>query len=311
MQARSRGINHLASGPMATWIPETKSHEWEQAGLSAQLVHRNAVRARLELLVLGPLIAGVLVVYNLREELELPEIPVRIGAVLLLVLLGYRLARDLGRMMGPTLLRRVEPGTAGTLGFLIRLSTIGIAIIVALNVAGLDPAALAVGGAVTGVVIGLAAQQTLGNVFAGTVLLTARPFRVGERVRLLGGNVNGQMEATVSSLGLLYTTFMSKGERIMIPNNIVMQLAIQPLREPSAIDVRARVSSGTRPTDLQRILAERVTIATRGVPRIDVEEVDGDEVVVRVTATPADEADGAQLADEVVAALSQNEDPEA
>ncbi|MBA2764749.1 MAG: mechanosensitive ion channel family protein [Thermoleophilaceae bacterium] len=296
---------------MATWIPETKSHEWEQAGLSAQLVHRNAVRARLELLVLGPLIAGVLVVYNLREELELPEIPVRIGAVLLLVLLGYRLARDLGRMMGPTLLRRVEPGTAGTLGFLIRLSTIGIAIIVALNVAGLDPAALAVGGAVTGVVIGLAAQQTLGNVFAGTVLLTARPFRVGERVRLLGGNVNGQMEATVSSLGLLYTTFMSKGERIMIPNNIVMQLAIQPLREPSAIDVRARVSSGTRPTDLQRILAERVTIATRGVPRIDVEEVDGDEVVVRVTATPADEADGAQLADEVVAALSQNEDPEA
>jgi len=296
---------------MPTWIPETKSHQWEQAGLSAHLVHRNAVRARLELLVLLPLIAGVLVVYNLREELELPEIPVRIGAFLLLVLLGYRLARDLGRMMGPTLLRRVEPGTAGTLGFLIRLSTIGIAIIVALNVAGLDPAALAVGGAVTGVVIGLAAQQTLGNLFAGTVLLTARPFRVGERVRLLGGNVNGRMEATVSSLGLLYTTFMSKGERIMIPNNIVMQLAIQPLREPSAIDVRARVSSGTRPTDLQRILAERVTIATRGVPRIDVEEVDGDEVVVRVTATPADEADGAQLADEVVAALSQGEGPEA
>ena len=296
---------------MPTWIPETKSHQWEQAGLSAHLVHRNAVRARLELLVLLPLIAGVLVVYSLREELELPEIPVRIGAFLLLVLLGYRLARDLGRMMGPTLLRRVEPGTAGTLGFLIRLSTIGIAIIVALNVAGLDPAALAVGGAVTGVVIGLAAQQTLGNVFAGTVLLTARPFRVGERVRLLGGNVNGRMEATVSSLGLLYTTFMSKGERIMIPNNIVMQLAIQPLREPSAIDVRARVSSGTRPTDLQRILAERVTIATRGVPRIDVEEVDGDEVVVRVTATPADEADGAQLADEVVAALSQGEGPEA
>ncbi len=295
---------------MPTWIPETKSHQWEQAGLSAQLMHRNAVRARLELLVLVPLITGVLVVYNLREELKLPEIPVRIGAVLLLVLLGYRLARDLGRMMGPTLLRRVEPGTAGTLGFLIRLVTIGIAIIVALNVAGLDPAALAVGGAVTGVVIGLAAQQTLGNLFSGTVLLTARPFRVGERVRLLGGNVNGQMEATVSSLGLLYTTFMSKGERIMIPNNIVMQLAIQPLREPSAIDVRARVSSGTRPTDLQRILGERVTIATRGIPRIDVEEVDGDEVVVRVTATPADEADGAQLADEVVAALAQAVDTE-
>jgi small conductance mechanosensitive channel len=56
------------------------------------------------------------------------------------------------------------------------------------------------------VVFGLAAQQTLGHVIAGTVLLSARPFRVGDRVRLHAGGLAGQIEGVVSSLGLLYTT---------------------------------------------------------------------------------------------------------
>ena len=74
------------------------------------------------------------------------------------------------------------------------------------SVAGLDPRTLAVGGAFTAVVFGLAAQQTLGNLIAGMVLLSARPFRVGERVRLQAGAVGGSTEGVVSSLGLLYTT---------------------------------------------------------------------------------------------------------
>ena len=57
----------------------------------------------------------------------------------------------------------------------------------ALYVAGVDPKALPVGGAFTAVVLGLAAQQTLGNLFAGMVLLTARPFRLGERDSAAGG----------------------------------------------------------------------------------------------------------------------------
>jgi small-conductance mechanosensitive channel len=48
----------------------------------------------------------------------------------------------------------------------------------------LRPSNLEFGGAGTAVVIGLAGQQTLGNVIAGTVLINARTFRVGERVRL-------------------------------------------------------------------------------------------------------------------------------
>ena len=126
--------------------------------------------------------------------------------MIVLVILGWAIARDVGRSLGPPLFRRLDPATAGTVGFLIRLVTIVVALLVALRVAGIEPRTLALGGAFTAVIFGLAAQQTLGNLIAGTVLLSARPFRVGDRVRLQGGPLAGQIEGTVSSLGLLYTT---------------------------------------------------------------------------------------------------------
>ena len=131
----------------------------------------------------------------------------RVGAAIVMVVLGWALARDLGRFTAPALFRRMDPATAGTVGFLIRLVFIAAAALFALRVAGLQPATLAVGGAITAVVFGLAAQQTLGNLIAGMVLISARPFKVGDRVRLQAGGLAGQIEGVVASLGLLYTTF--------------------------------------------------------------------------------------------------------
>jgi len=46
---------------------------------------------------------------------------------------------------------------------------------------------LLVGGAVTGMIVGIAAQQSLSNVFAGLVLLFARPYIPGEKVQIRSG----------------------------------------------------------------------------------------------------------------------------
>ena len=145
--------------------------------------------------------------YLRREDLFGVDTPVRVGAAIVMVVLGWALARDLGRFTAPALFRRMDPATAGTVGFLIRLVFIVAAALLALRVAGLQPATLAVGGAITAVVFGLAAQQTLGNLIAGMVLISARPFKVGDRVRLQAGGLAGQIEGVVASLGLLYTTF--------------------------------------------------------------------------------------------------------
>lgn len=285
---------------------QTRTHAWEEAGLSRQLGRVAARKARREALILLPLLAAVLIAYAYRDELFGSDLDtaVRIVTAIALVALGWALARDLGRVVGPDLLRRMDPGTAGTLGFLVRLLTIVAATIVALRIAGLNPQALAVGGAFTAVVIGLAAQQTLGNLIAGTVLLSARPFRVGERVRLQAGGLAGQAEGVVSSLGLLYTTLARGEDRIMVPNSVVLGAAVVPLREPQPVDVRVVLRHGTKPSDLQGLLRGAIDVPLRAIPHIALEQVDGEQVVVRIQATPEHARDGARLADQVLAAVS-------
>ena len=284
----------------------TRSHSWREAGLARQLSRRAVKRARIQALVMVPVLVAILVVYSYRNELFGSDFdrPVQIVTAIVLVVLGWQIARDVGRALGPTLFRRLDPGTAGTVGFLIRLGFVGLAIIVALRIAGLDPRTLAVGGAFTAVIIGLAAQQTLGNLIAGTVLLSARPFRVGERVRLQGGGIAGQIEGVVSSLGLLYTTFSQGDDQVMVPNSVVLNVAIVPLREPDSVDLRARLNADVTPLEVQQLLEESIQTPLRDRPHITLEEIDGDEVVVRISATPERPSDGPKLASEVLEAVA-------
>jgi hypothetical protein len=50
------------------------------------------------------------------------------------------------------------------------------------------------------------------------------------------------------------------------------------------------------PLEIQQLLEEAITTPVRDRPQIHLEEVDGDEVVVRITATPENPADGSRLA---------------
>jgi small-conductance mechanosensitive channel len=271
--------------------------------LTLQTAQR-ARRAKWELAVVIPLFVLTLVAYFERERIFGVDTPVRVAAALVMVILGWALARDLGRFSAPALFKRMDPATAGTAGFLIRFAFLVAAAITALRVAGLDPATLALGGAITAVVIGLAAQQTLGNLIAGLVLISVRPFKVGDRVRLQAGGLAGQIEGVVGSLGLLYTTLAQGQDSIMVPNNQVLSAAVVPLREPAAVDLRARLRPDVRPSDVQAMLEESISTPVQGEPSILLEEIDAEEVVVRIQATPLSDADGPRLADEVLAAVA-------
>ena len=278
------------------------------AGAARQLREQAAVRARRarrQLILVAPLTAAVLYAYAHRVQLFGLDEPIRIVAAIVLAALGWWVARDVGRSIGPVMTSRLDVSTAGTVGFLIRLVLLGLTLLVALRIAGLEARSLAVGGAFTAVIIGLAAQTTLGNVLSGLMLISARPFTVGERIRLQAGGIAGQIEGTATGFGLLYVTLARGDDTILVPNNVVMQAAIVPLREPAAVDVRARVRPEIKPSELQELLANLVNTPTRSQPHIALEEVDEDEVIMRVTATPESDDDGPQLADEVLAAIGQ------
>ncbi|MDX6692220.1 MAG: small conductance mechanosensitive channel [Solirubrobacteraceae bacterium] len=286
--------------------PPTPDKSWFDLGAARELSRRAAKRARVQIIVVTPLLGGVFVLYAYRRRLFPHDWDpvVRILFAVAIIALGWQLAREVGRALRPVLTKHLEPATAGTVGFLIRLWTMLIVAVVALRVAGLGPQTLAVGGALTAVVLGLAAQQTIGNVIAGTVLASAQPFRVGDRVRLQGGGLAGTVEGTVTSLGLLYTVLANGEDAIMIPNSVVMNVAVVPLREPTAVDMRARLRAGVTPAEVERLLRERIRTPIRGSPRVSLEELDGDELVVRIAATPVRPADGPVLASEVLDAIA-------
>ena len=196
---------------------ETRTQSWQDAGLARQLDKRAIKRARIEAVVLLGLFVGIIVAYDNRERLfgAALDTPVRIITAIALIAIGWQFARDIGRALQPYLYRRLDPATAGTVGFLVRLAFVIIATVAALRFAGLTTRQVALGGAFTAVIFGLAAQQTLGNLFAGIVLLSARPFRVGERVRMQGGPLAGTVEGVVSSLGLLYTVLANGADQVM------------------------------------------------------------------------------------------------
>jgi len=74
--------------------------------------------------------------------------------------------------------------------------------------------ALLASSAILGVILGLAAQQTLGNFIAGLLIATTQPVRIGDRVSYAGEN------GVVEEIGLTYTFIRTvDGRRLVVPNN--------------------------------------------------------------------------------------------
>ena len=114
------------------------------------------------------------------------------------------------------------------LGFVISVVGTVIIVLTALSVLGVNMSGLLLGGALTGVIVGIAAQQTLGNFFAGLVLLLVRPFSLGELVVLRSGPLGGEYEGLVTDMGLFYVSLQTERGPVQLPNAGVLASAIGP-----------------------------------------------------------------------------------
>ncbi len=112
-----------------------------------------------------------------------------------------------------------------------------IVLIATLDLLDISVERLLLGGAITGVIVGIAAQQSLGNLAAGVVMLVARPFAVGEYVRIRSGSLNGPFDGTITSIGLVYTSLETEEGSLAIPNSALLGAAVGRVRDPSAAGI--------------------------------------------------------------------------
>jgi mechanosensitive ion channel-like protein len=99
---------------------------------------------------------------------------------------------------------------------------------------------LLVGGAVTSIILGIAAQQALGNVFSGLVLLFSHPFGVGDAVSFRSGAFGGQIDGIVTEIGISYVRVETAEGTIRLPNSQVLASAVGPADQAEQADQAER-----------------------------------------------------------------------
>lgn len=72
--------------------------------------------------------------------------------------------------------------------------------------------------------IGLAAQESLGNAINGMFISMSRPFDVGDRVHLMGGNITGYIE-DITLRHTVIRTFVNS--RVIVPNSVINKEMIE------------------------------------------------------------------------------------
>ena len=116
---------------------------------------------------------------------------------------GAAAVRSLGTAIRKGLTAHGDASRAAPLAFTVSIVGYVVVILMVVGLFGVKLEKLLVGTALTGVILGIAAQQSLGNLFAGIVLLSARPFSVGERVLLRSGPLGGEYEGLIVDMSLL------------------------------------------------------------------------------------------------------------
>jgi len=126
-------------------------------------------------------------------------------------------------------LRRILQWIAGLAIIVVIIAQFGIEV-------GLIAGLLALAG---GTIIGFAAMNTIGNAIAGIIVMTSRPFRIGDRIYF-----NGQF-ADVIAIDLIYTRMRTLDNVLVsVPNQQLLQSEIDNYEKKRAVRRSCSVTAG-------------------------------------------------------------------
>jgi small-conductance mechanosensitive channel len=119
--------------------------------------------------------------------------------------------------------RSSQRGALATLQGVTTWVAYGLLALFLTSALGVNLSGFILGSAVLGVIVGAAAQSSLANLFAGLVISLSRPYRVGDWVHLRGTMSSGiEADGVVLQIGAMYTTLLSMGQQLTVPNAVAM-----------------------------------------------------------------------------------------
>jgi len=142
---------------------------------------------------------------------------------LIIIVIGYLIINSIAALFYETSKDKIGAHNANLIKTMIKILGIAVLLSILTSVFNVSASAALTLGSFTGLVIGFATQQVLGQAIAGIFLLFARPIKHGDKI-----TVSGQT-GIVQEIDIMYTIIRSDdGKQILIPNgNIIGQIIIK------------------------------------------------------------------------------------
>jgi small conductance mechanosensitive channel len=146
---------------------------------------------------------------------------------------------------------------------LTKFAVLAVGVLMALDQMGFEVRSLIAGVGIAGLAVGLAAQETMANIFAGFAILWDQPYRIGDTVTMAGN------QGQVSEIGLRSTRIRTFDQReVILPNKeIIHQPIVNHSRAPAMrIDAPVAVAYGV---DVARVREVLLGAARQGLPVLE------------------------------------------
>lgn len=116
---------------------------------------------------------------------------------------------------------KIDKSAHGFIRTMVRMVLVFIAIMLIAGTLGVDTSSLLAIFSIAGLAISLSVQNALSNTVSAVMLLTSKPYKIGDYIAVAG------LEGTVREIGILYTRLVSvDGKDIRIPNSQVLSGSI-------------------------------------------------------------------------------------
>lgn len=156
---------------------------------------------------------------------------------------------------------RLDPSQQALVQKIAGLAIIAVAVLIGIDVVGIDLTALAVFSGAFGLAIGFGLQKTLGNMIAGLILLIDRSVKPGD-VIAVGGTVGA-----ISKIGVRAVSVVTRdGKEFLIPNETLMTETVENWSYSSRnvrLKIPVGISYGSDLALAQKLMIEAATSASR------------------------------------------------
>ena len=226
--ANTTGTRLVATAVIVVFVLGVRmaTRQWRrrQASTTSHSAVDLAVSAGVTVTTAGGIV-GVVLLWDLVDPLQrsyqslgLEDMAGRVLLAVVILSATYAMTGFVGRIIGQFTGKRssISEHQREIVYRLTQVSLYAFALLVVVGLFTRDLGSLLVGAGFLGIVVGMAARQTLGAVLAGFVLMFSRPFEIGDWVEI------GEREGIVTDITIVTTRIQTfDGEYVMLPNDEV------------------------------------------------------------------------------------------